>query len=526
MRLALENESAIIISHGLEREVFPISGTNSYEKTKLTKIIEDDEGNPYDPFKNINDFILTLGRRKQQELFDVYVQVSESFIDILPLEELKTQLQNAFTSIFDIVSVDEVEEWMTKYDLVHIPTQIEQNEFSHYKSERTYTPEKYKGLIALSVALKLAVPIWGAYVKYITKGFGVGRKEIHCIQLLSNSTIVNSNQYIDFNSFIVSTHEVGKFKIDTILTGVGTEEQATLIPAACLFRKIAIAPNLKSKSAVTEAYNYVVNDGPSHERKHPHIRAKKIERGGVGEIEEQALLETFKTKESISAGDIAFIAYCCEFIGLNLKSIVGEVPPEWVKEAENLRDYLIKEKFDSNIMNLRLLQWFVPGAPPQIITRLKSNDIYTLMAHVGVVNPDQYREYPIESLLATLFTALVYMGYPQIALMVTAVISDEEIDTSIGNSRKQIPAELDAALDDLYPIRVSGGKDSINMVKEAISRYFNAYSGRSYRSLYTPFFKQYVEQLEDREGNHYLRPETPILLAKITLDIYGERKNA
>ena len=110
--------------------------------------------------------------------------------------------------------------------------------------------------------------------------------------------------------------------------------------------------------------------------------------------------------------------------------------------------------------------------------------------------------------------------------MVTAEISDEEVDTSIGNSRKQIPADLDAALDDLYPVRVSGGKDSINMAKEAISRYFNAYSGRSYRSIYTPFFKPFVESLEDREGNHYLRPETPILLAKITLDIYGDKHHA
>lgn len=526
MRLALENGSAVIISHGLDKQTFPISGTNSYENTKLTKIIEDDEGRPYDPFSDINNFIQTLGRKKQQELFDIYTKVGESFIDILPLEELKTELQDAFTKIFEIVNINEIEEWMTKNDLVHIPVSIEQNEFAHYKSERTYTPDKYKGLIALSVALKLAVPIWGAYVKYITKGTGIGRKEIHCVQLLRNSTIIDSEQYNDFHRFIVSTYEVGKSKVDTILTGVGTEEQATLLPAACLFRKIAVAPNLKSKSAVTEAYNYVVNDGPSHERKHPHIRSKKIERGGgVGEIEEPAILEILKTKESISPGDVSFIAYCCEFLGVNLKSIVKDIPESYVKEAEKLRQLLIDEKFDASIMNLRLIQWFVPGAPAQIITRLKSNDIYKLMEHIGVRDPDQYRDYPIESLLAVLFTALVYMGYPQIALMVTAKPVDEDVDTSIGNSRKQIPADIDAALDDLFPVRVSGGKDSINMVKEAISKYFNAYSGRSYRSIYTPFFRPYVESLEDREGNHYLRPETPILLAKITLDIYGD-KNA
>lgn len=553
MELSLINNSAVMVSHAGENVIYPISGTNSFEKTALVKIIEDDEGKPYDPFGDINKYMRSLPRFDQKKIYDVFSNVNENFIDVLGFDELKDFLTDAFTKIYSIVTVDAIEEFMTKHDMIKITADVEDNESKHYKEERTYTPEKYRGLIALSVALKLAVPIWGAYVRFITKGTGVGRKEIHCTQLLKESSVVASRQYDEFVNFIVSTYAAGETKTDSILTGFGTEEQATLLPAACLVRKIAVAPNLKSKSAVIEAYNYVVNDGPGHGRKHPYIKAKKIEKGTL--VEERALLETYQVKESISAGDLELIAYYCEEIPMVLRAICPDIPDELIDEAIKLRDHLIKNHFKPALMNLRLVQFFIKEIPPQIVPQLDSPDLIDLMKHTlaenkrdvemrienlkrdvvidhekieflqnsikNPINPEDYATYAKESLLATLFTVLIHKGYPSIALMCTAIETEVEgIDTSIGNSRKQIPAEIDAQLDELFPLRISGGKDSVNMVKDAISKYFNQFSGISYYSVYTDYFKPFVEHLEDREGNHFLRPETPITLAKITIDIY------
>lgn len=553
MELSLINGSAIMISHAGDNVIYPISGTNSFEKTALVKIIEDDKGNPYDAFADINKYLRTLPRFDQKKIYDVYLNVNENFIDVLGFNELKDFLTDAFTKIYDIVNVDAIEEFMTKNKAIFIPPDIEENESNHYKEERTYTPEKYHGLIALSVALKLAVPIWGAYVRFITKGTGVGRKEIHCAQLLKESTVVNSRQYDEFVNFVVSTYAVGETKTDSVLTGFGTEEQATLLPAACLVRKIAVAPNLKSKSAVAEAYNYVVNDGPGHGRKHPYIKAKKIEKGTL--VEERALLETYQVKESISAGDLELIAYYCEEIPMVLKTICPDISEAAINEAIKLRDLLVKKEFKPTLMNIRLVQFFIKEIPPQVVPQLDSRDLLQLMAHSQSenkrdvlarienlltdkvvdhekiarlkesikteINPEDYATHAKESLLAILFAVLIHKGYPSIALMCTAIETDVEgIDTSIGNSRKQIPAEIDSQLDELFPLRISGGKDSVNMVKDAISKYFNQFSGRSYYSIYTAYYKTFVEHLEDREGNHYLRPETPITLAKITIDIY------
>lgn len=407
MQLILRPPTAIIIAHHGQQLEFSIAGTNSYQSTQLVNIVQDDQGKPYDPFKDLNDYILTLDKKLRDDLFHIYEGVADQFTEILSLEELKAYLTDAFKGIYDIVKIEDINKWMSENDRVKIPTTIEDNVSSHYQEERTYTPEKYKGLISLSVGLKLALPIWGAVVRYITKGTGVGRKEIHCAHLLKKSTLIYSPQYDDFVNFVVSTYEVGKAKTDSVLTGVGTEEQITLLPSACLVRKIAVSPNLKSRSAVTEAYNYVVNQGPGHERKHPQIKAKLVEKGVP--VEEQSLLETYKVKESV------------------------------------------------------------------------------------------------------------------FALMVTSRAVDLDVDTSIGNSRRQIPADIDAKLDELYPIRISGMKEPLNMVKDAISQYFNSYSGRTYRSIYTTWFNPMVEDYVDRDGNHYLKPETPITLAKIVIDIYGEK---
>ena len=553
MELMLENNSAIIIDHGGERVIFPISGTNSFEKTALVKIVANEKGEPYFPFADINSFLKTLNRNAQKQLFNVYINVNETFTDVFSFENLRDLLTDSFTEIYNIVTIDAIEDFMVKKSKIFIPADIESNESNHYRAERTYTPEKYQGLIALSIGLKLAIPIWGAYVKYITKGTGTGRKEIHCARLLKNSTIVNSQQYNDFVDFVVYTYNAGKTKTDSVIAGFGTEEQATLLPAACLVRKIAVAPNLKSESAVAVAYNYVVNDGPGHERKHPFIKAKRIEKGTL--VEERALLETYQINESISPGDLEIIAYYCEQLPIIMTHMCPDIPESLIEEAERLKNLLIEQNFKASMMNLRLVQFFVKEIPTQIVPHLDSEDIIDLLHHIlkenkrelekqieqakrePVVdtaylkqleekysintNPNDHRTYAKISFLAALFTVLIHKGYPSIALMVTAEETYVDgIDTSIGNSRKQIPAEIDAKLDEIYPLRVSGGKDSVNMVKDSISRYFNQYAGKSYRSTYTPYFKQFVEKLEDREGNHFLRPETPITLAKITIEIF------
>lgn len=554
MRLSLQGKSAIIITNRGDSLVFPISGNNSFENTALIKKVVNDEGGHYDPFADINGYIASLPSPVQSKLFEVYAQINEDFADFIQFEQLRDFLEKCFKEIYDIVTVDAVEEFMMTRRVIHIPDVIENNESGYFKEERTYTPEKYRGLIALSIALKLAIPIWGAFIRYITKGTGVGRKEIHCARLLKESSVVHSKQYNEFVDFVVHTFKAGEVKADSILAGFGTEEQATLLPAACLVRKIAVAPNLKSESAASVAFNYVVNDGPGHDRKHPYIRAKTIEKGLL--LEERALLETYQMTESISAGDLELIAYYCEQIPISIRHICPTIPDHYVEEAVKLRDYLIKRKYKPTLFNLRLVQFFIKEIPSQIVPNLDSEDLINLLkeslaqhkreirrrlhqaendvvrdeAYIAQLkekleietNPDDYRTYAKISLLSMLFTVLIYLGYPSIALMVTAQeVPIDGIDASIGTTRKQIPSDIDAMLDKLYPLRISGGKDSVNMVKDAISRYFNQIAGKSYRSTYTDFFKPFVEAYEDREGTHFPRPETPIALAKITNEMCG-----
>lgn len=554
MELRLVQSTHVAIVHKGEQVDFPIMGGNAFGNTTLVKIVADDEGKPYNCFGDINDFMRTLNREQQQTIFNVYLELADLFSSASNMNSLETHLVEGFKTIYDIVTVDAVQKFMTEpTDRIPVPLDVINNVADHYAEERTYTPLKYKGLISLSIVLKLAIPIWGAYIRYITRGTGVGRKEIHCTRLLSKSTVVKSKQYEEFVDFIVFTHEAGKGKPDSIIAGFGTEEQAMLLPAACLVRKIAVTPNLASVSVVSVAFSYIAKDGPGHDRRFPIMKPKKIEKGTM--VEERALLEIYQMNESISVGDIEAITYYCENLPIVMSKIKEDITQEEIDRAVELRDHLIKVKFKPTLMNIRLVQFFIKGIPPQIVPHLDSEDFIKLMDHLLKedrietkrrlaralasgnaepkkirmlekrlaikTNPEDFRTYAVISLLAALFTILV-KDYPTIALLCTAYPTiTTGIDSSIGNSRKQIPSDIDAKLDELYPLRISGGKDSVNMVKDAISRYFNQFSGKLYRSYYTPYFTKYVEKYEDREGNHYLRADTPINLAKITIEIYG-----
>ena len=72
MELSLINGSAVMISHAGDNVIYPISGTNSFEKTVLVKIIEDDEGKPYNAFGDINRFLKTINSFDQKKIYDVH----------------------------------------------------------------------------------------------------------------------------------------------------------------------------------------------------------------------------------------------------------------------------------------------------------------------------------------------------------------------------------------------------------------------------------------------------------------------
>ena len=89
MQLILRPPTAIIIAHHGQQLEFSIAGTNSYQSTQLVNIVQDDQGKPYDPFKDLNDYILTLDKKLRDDLFHIFEGVADQFTEILSLEELK-----------------------------------------------------------------------------------------------------------------------------------------------------------------------------------------------------------------------------------------------------------------------------------------------------------------------------------------------------------------------------------------------------------------------------------------------------
>lgn len=495
MYLAIDTKRTIAIYHNDAVQLWAI---NSFDKTCLHKVIIDENGEavPYDPFKEINAYISSLTQAKQDELWNIYVVMRHYIDDIAATSKVSTVLGQGLLKIYDIVKIDEVQKFLEKRDLIAIPPSIENQDTRGYRKERTYNPQKYRGLITLAICLRLALPVWGEYIALIGKGVGIDRKEIHSMHLLKGSKLLSSPQYKDFSDFVLTTVEAGKVSKASIIHGIGSEELISLNLAASFIRKVAVAPNLITELLVNDIYNYIANNGPDPDRRHGYIVEKNPKDDTTKE--EASILETYRIKESISSGDLELINYYCEMIDKVMLGVDTTVPQELIARCFKMRDTL--KDFTPTEMNVRLCQWCLNNIPPRSMVMVD--------------------EYAMRSLLCATFGLLIHWGYPQLALLVTAkeTLTEDGHGYAISSQRKQMTPELDAALDVMYPLKKGRNKDSINMAKNAINRYFTAHAGKMYVSTYTPYFEDIVKGHIGQEGRHYLKPDTPLQLARMLLD--------
>lgn len=498
MYLAIDSKRTIAIYH---REDIQLWSINSFDKTCLHQMVIDEHGQevPYDPFREINAYISTLSQTAQDELWRVYEKMRKQIDDLVAFKEVSECLRDGLHTIYQMVQVDDVQRFLESRNLIEIPPSIENQDTRGYKEERTYNPQKYRGLISLAMCLRLALPVWGEYIALIGKGVGIDRKEIHSMHLLVGSRILQSSQYSDFNDFVLTTVEAGKVSKASIINGIGSEELISLNLAASFIRKVAVAPNLKTELLVNDIYNYIANNGPDPDRRHGYI-VEKNPKDDTNK-EEASILETYRIKESISSGDLELINYYCESVERVMLDTDKTVSTQLINECVKMRSML--DNFEPSITNLRICQWVLAIIPPTAMTKID------LEAK--------------RSLLCATFGLLIHWGFPQIALMVTAqeTFTEEGLTYAISSQRKQMTPELDEELDRVYPLKKGRNKDSINMAKNAINRYFTSIAGKMYKSVYPAYFDELVKTVVGNDGKHYPRPDTPLQLARMLIKIHG-----
>lgn len=505
MQLSIIDQTTMKIEH--EGHPSIITSIREFSKTKFISV--DANKNIIDPFKEINLFINTcLKRQQKQDIYNAYATIFEEFgLKSLDVDILFDCIRKQMKIIYDIVKVDDIQEFMEKENLFNIPPDIKENFTGEYAEARTYNRAKYKGLIALSVAGRLAVPAWGEFSVIRKSTIGANRLPIPLMKMLVGTSILESQQFKEFEIYSNSTVEAGNHSAELVAGGLGTEFNITINLAANFVKKVATGLNLTTNSFAHNIYNFTANRGPYNDASGGDMVYAKTD---IGHEEEKSKMEKYSLREQMSQGDVSMIEYYLDSCERVMKAIVPDIPLEYCQKAHELSEYLDKVEYIPNNTNIRICQWVLAYViPPKVIR------------YVGFL-------YQCRTLAAVTYI-LIYLGFPSLAALALSVesISSDGVVISYRHQRDTMPKEIVDQLSEYYPLKPRT-KEAENMAVLAINRYYASISNTVFKVVGNDEIIKYFREINvlNRHLCHSTKDKTPIELARMVIKInqLGETK--
>lgn len=499
MYFVLVNSSFVNIIHDNGEDRI-ITSIKEFSKTKL--IQQKDNGDFIDPFVEINGFIKeSLTAKQRDRMFQLYKDIFDEINNnIYDIDLLIDNIATCFSEIYSLVTVDGIEGYMAKKDIFNIPDDIKETFTGEYDEDRTYNRSKYRGLLALAVAAKLALPVWGEYSQYRKPVIGSNRITIPLLKMLGKSSILDSRQFKEFELYTSATVDAGTHEDKYIVSGIGTESNYHINISSNFVKKVAIGLNIKSNALAQNIYNFTANRGAYSDGNIGRVFVKQ----DTGLDEERSRLEKFAIREVISQGDVSMIEYYMSDTDRIMRGVTRQDTNQYQELVNDLAKYLNEKNYMPNDMNIRLMQWVLQYVvPPKTVS------------YVGL--------YYQRQALAAVFGSLMVFGFPSLAAMVISEEAvSEEGQASIYNvMRRGIPTSIQTKLEELYPVTLRD-RDNNNMALQAISVLFNRMNNNIFRVV----APDVVQELLVKEGvlNKYLKhtvlADTPTELASMLIKVH------
>lgn len=506
MKLSIIDQATMKIEHEGHQSI--IVSIREFSKTKF--ISYDGAKNIIDPFKEINMFINTLKRQEKQDIYNAYAVIFEEFgLKSLDVDKLFECIQQQMKIIYDIVKVDDVQAFLEKESLFNIPSDIKANFTGEYAEARTYDINKYKGLIALSVAGRLPIPAWGEFSVIRKTTIGANRLPIPLMKMLIGTSILDSEQFKTFELYSTSTVEAGSHSPELVAGGLGTEFNITINLAANFVKKVATGLNLASNSYATNIYNFTANRGPYNDASGGDMVYAKTD---IGHEEEKSKMEKYSLREQMSQGDVSMIEYYLDSCERVMRAIVPDIPIELCQKALRLALHLDKVDYIPNEVNIRISQWVLAYVIPPKVLR-----------YVGFL-------YQRRTLAAVTYI-LMYLGFPHLAALALSVesISSDGVVLSYKVTRREMPKEISDKLSEYYPLKPKS-KEADNMAILAINKFYADINNMVFKVVANEEITKHLSSkgVLNRHLCHSLKADAPIELAHMIIKIneLGEAKQS
>lgn len=504
MRFSIIDSANMKIEHDGHQPI--MINIREFSKTKL--ITTDVNKNIVDSFVEINDYIATLTKEQRDIIFQAYRNIFDTFADlIMNVDKLFDIIQANFKTIYNIINVQDIQDFLENNNRFNIPPDITEEFTGEYNESRTFNIPKYKGLTALSIAARMAIPVWGEFSPLRKTTIGSNRLPITLIKMLAGSSILDSSQFGDYEVYSKSTVDAGTHLPELVAGVLGTEFNVTINIAANFVKKVAVSPNLASSKLAKSIFNFTANLGAYNDASGGDLIWTKTDLG-QGE-EEKSKMEKYSLREPLSQGDVSMVEYFLSDAQRIMRAVVPDIPKQYVKAAKLLAKHLKKLDYIPNDTNARMIQWTLAYVTPPKTVRYVGFDFQRVA-------------------LAAVTYILVYLGFPHLAALCVSSesISADGFAISYKVVRQPMPENLVAKLNEFYPLTIAGG----SVTNAAIIAINNLYTEVN-NSVFLVNADEHLEKylLDNRVINkhlcHGITPSFPIDLANFIIKINEMNEN-
>lgn len=419
-------------------EVSHLGKTLSWDISNFgrTKMIKDKED-----FREINNFFSMLEHVRQQNIFDVYVEIKDLFVVAMNFHEMQNELVRLTTKLYGYIDLDELRHYIAFHAKVVYPDSLkEEYDVNDTNQARTYLKHEYSGLVLLVLGTRMMIPVWGEYLTLNLKRLS-GFKEYHALKLLSNTEIISCPEMMRLREYVETTGISKNDRDNAVIRGTSSEELPEYLLSILVVRELSIgsidASKEGTRSIITNVFARVRNAVRDISRRPTQIQ-EKFKLDDVEGEDKSSRLEQYKNVQSVAVGDIEIHKY---FVNRQ-EDLALKVDP--TLDLDKLKTCMTMTKrmgtFDINNHNVLLVQWVLSRkVPARVIRELTASELLGAMAVTQAL--------------------LWHWGFLDLALMVTSTLDTERMPIT-NTSRKQAKKETTKILNELFPYQTNTASKS------------------------------------------------------------------
>jgi len=388
--------------------------------------------------RDINGYWAKMSNTRQTQIFKQFEKIHSLLENTANELRLDQQLRPEMEQLFQMHPYTEAEEYVRRFGTVKYPRDLKDDYgIGAPATALTYLRVDYTGLLVLTLLMRVALPVLGAYIARFKDIAGTNYKELKAISIMAMTHVVMSPSYAKLKAYIDTYISDTDTPLSAVLDGLGSEIMPDWLLAQALIRRIAISELVyvdepeEPQNLVRSIYNYIRNVVDSPDKRHGGPVREKVPDNRDGHPDDNmSRADTIKVKQPVSEGNLVVYSVYVE---------------QYHRMAERIDPTITRKFTDACLIKLRSDNSFSVDSAQIALVQ------YCLNSVVPARSIPHLEYDALVCAVAVCQALLLHWGFPDLAALVTAKRSAIPTTTMVGSVRNKLTKEQISALVALYP---------------------------------------------------------------------------